>query len=162
MIRYADIVSSSVVDGLGIRAVAYLQGCSINCPGCHNPQLQKHDGGSEVTEEEFAALLLSKLTPIHKGITFSGGEPTEQAEALFKVISLLKAKQPNIDIWLFSGHTFEEIKHLPVLKLVDYLVDGPFLLQKRNLNLTFRGSENQRIIDVQKSLVQKEIVELKL
>ena len=160
MIRYANIIDQSVVDGPGVRVVAFLQGCTIGCPGCHNVDLQPLGGGINSTEGDFADLLLGKLTPIHQGITFSGGEPTLQADALQKVITIIREKMPRLDIWVFSGYPFEKIKDLPMFNLVDVLVDSPFVLEKRNLDLPFRGSENQRIIDVQRSLAERRILEL--
>jgi anaerobic ribonucleoside-triphosphate reductase activating protein len=162
MIRYRDIVSESVVDGFGIRLTAFLQGCPRHCEGCHNPKLLPMEGGTVVTEEEFADLLLSRISPIHRGITFSGGDPLAQPEALLKVITLLKQRNPKLDIWVYTGFIFEEVKSWPVLKMIDVLVDGPFILKEKNLSLPFRGSSNQRIIDVPKTLQQGKIMEIKL
>lgn len=162
MIRYHDIVNESVVDGTGIRLTAFLQGCPRHCEGCHNPELLPMEGGIVVTEKEFADLLLSKLSPLHRGITFSGGDPLAQPEALFKVITLLKKKKTSLDIWVYTGYIFEKVKDWPVLKVIDVLVDGPFLLKERNLGLPFRGSNNQRIIDVAKTLQTGKITEFKL
>lgn len=160
MVRYQDIVSESVVDGLGIRVTAFLQGCPRHCEGCHNPKLLPMEGGTELPEEEFAALLLEKVSPLHRGITFSGGDPLAQPEALYSVISLLKQKIPHLDIWVYTGYIFEEIKDWPVLKVIDILVDGPFILQEKSFSLPFRGSTNQRIIDVRKSFQTGGVVEL--
>lgn len=155
-----DIIDESIVDGTGIRVTAFLKGCPRHCDGCHNPQLLSSDGGIEKGEKEFAELLLSKITPLHKGITFSGGEPLMQAEALLKVIFLVRRRNPTIDIWVYTGFTFEEIKNLPVLSVIDVLVDGPFIKDKKDLTLPFRGSSNQRIIDVKRTLTTGRIIEL--
>lgn len=160
MISYQDIVSESVVDGLGIRVTAFLQGCPRHCEGCHNPKLLPMEGGTGLTEEEFAALLLEKISPLHHGITFSGGDPLAQPEALYKVITLLKQKEPRLNIWVYTGYVFEEIKDYPVLKAIDVLVDGPFILKEKSFSLPFRGSANQRIIDVPKSLQSGSVVEI--
>lgn len=162
MIRYRDIVDESVVDGKGIRVTAFLQGCPRHCKGCHNPELLPMDGGTALEEKAFAELLLSKITPLHRGITFSGGDPLVQAEALLKVIFLIRRKKPSLDIWVYTGFIFEEVQHLPVLSVIDYLVDGPFILAQRDLRLPFRGSANQRIINVSRSLTTGQIVELEL
>lgn len=162
MIRYADIVAESVVDGPGIRSVVFLQGCPRRCKGCHNPDLLPMDSGQEVTEEFLAELVLSKITPIHRGITFSGGDPLAQPQALFKVISLIRQINSCLDIWVYTGYLFSEIQHLPVLQLIDTLIDGPFILEQKDLTLRFRGSQNQKIIDVKNSLIHKKVVELKL
>lgn len=160
MIRYADIIRESVVDGPGIRVVAFLQGCPRHCYGCHNENLISLEGGEFVTEEEFANIILSQLSPIHRGITFSGGDPIIQSDQLEQVISIIKAKRPNIDIWVYTGYVYEEISRLSIMKQIDVLVDGPFEMDKRNVWLAFRGSQNQRIIDVQESRVLGKVVEV--
>ncbi|HHV76990.1 MAG TPA: anaerobic ribonucleoside-triphosphate reductase activating protein [Syntrophothermus lipocalidus] len=162
VIRYAAVVDNSVVDGTGIRITVFLQGCVRGCEGCHNPDLQPLEGGEVVSEEALAQLVLNKLSPLHRGVTFSGGEPLLQAQALEKVISILKREKPDIDVWMYTGFTFEEIQEIPVLRMIDVVVDGPFVLAQRDLSLAFRGSRNQRIIDVPASLAKSEVVELKL
>lgn len=160
MIRYADIVDESLVDGVGLRVAAFLQGCPRHCPGCHNQKLLLPDGGIQLGEKEFADLVLKKVTPLHKGVTFSGGDPLMQAEALLKVIYLLKRRNPRIDIWVYTGFEFEEVRHLPIMSFIDVLVDGPFILAKKDLSLPFRGSSNQRIINVPKSLATGLVIEV--
>ena len=162
MIRYADILGESVVDGLGIRVTAFLQGCPRRCEGCHNPALLPMNGGKEVTEEEFANLIGKNLSPLHRGVTFTGGDPLAQPEALLKVIQLLKRKSPRLNIWVYTGFTFEEVKNWPVTKLIDVLVDGPFMLEQKDLRLAFRGSKNQRIINVSRSLMEHRTLEISL
>lgn len=162
MIRYADIVASSVVDGLGIRVVAFLQGCPFRCEGCHNPQLQALSGGKEVQEAEFADRLLKLVTPLHRGVTFTGGDPLMQVDELNSVINIIKEKNPNLDVWVYTGFNFEEVKHLPIMKLIDVLVDGQFILGQKDLNLPFRGSANQRIIDVVHSLKKGVPIEIQI
>lgn len=160
MIRFSDVIGESMVDGKGIRVVAFFQGCPRACEGCHNPSLQPAEGGREMEEENFARILLNRVTPLHQGITFSGGEPFLQEKALFKVLKHLKKENPQLDIWVYTGFTYEEVKEMPSLKLIDVLVDGPFMIEKRDLNLAFRGSSNQRIIDVPVSLREGKAVEL--
>ncbi|OEH86899.1 anaerobic ribonucleoside-triphosphate reductase activating protein [Desulfuribacillus stibiiarsenatis] len=162
MIRYANFIKESIVDGKGIRLVAFLQGCLFGCEGCHNPKLQELSGGIEVTDEEFTQLILKQVNPLHRGITISGGEPTLQAEALEKVLRIVKAAKPQLDIWVFSGNTFENVKDLPMMQYVDVLVDGPFILEKKSLSLNFRGSTNQRVIDMRQSLTENRVIELLL
>ncbi|MDU2066513.1 MAG: anaerobic ribonucleoside-triphosphate reductase activating protein [Sporomusaceae bacterium] len=161
MIRFADIIGESVVDGLGIRVVAFLQGCPRHCFGCHNEALLSPEGGKNMTEEALAELILAKLSPIHRGITFSGGDPLWQADALEKVISLVKAKKPNIDIWLYTGYVYEEVAELPLMKQIDVLIDGPFEMAQKSLLLPFRGSANQRVIDMRQTRVHGSVVEFR-
>lgn len=158
----AGITKGSVVDGLGIRTVVYFQGCPRHCPGCHNPETIPTEGGRELTVEQLVQEIIATITPLTKGVTFSGGDPLLQAEALLAVIKLLKERQPQLDIWVYTGYQWEEVKHLPVLSLVDVLVDGPFIEEKRDISLAFRGSSNQRIIDVPKTLATGRTVLLKL
>lgn len=158
----AGITKGSVVDGLGIRTVVYFQGCPRHCPGCHNPETIPTEGGRELTVEQLVEEIIATITPLTKGVTFSGGDPLLQAEALLAVIKLLKERQPQLDIWVYTGYQWEEVKHLPVLSLVDVLVDGPFIEEKRDISLAFRGSSNQRIIDVPKTLATGRTVLLKL
>lgn len=160
MIRYAEIVHESVVDGPGIRMTVFLQGCPRHCEGCHNEELVPVEGGKQIAERDLAALILGRLSPLHRGITFSGGDPLMQAEALAKVAAIIKAKRPATDIWVYTGYLYEEIKNLRVMQFVDVLIDGPFITTQKNLNLAFRGSSNQRIIDVVQSRLTGKIAEL--
>ncbi|MTI81388.1 MAG: anaerobic ribonucleoside-triphosphate reductase activating protein [Firmicutes bacterium] len=161
-VRAAGITSGSVVDGLGVRTVAFFQGCPRHCDGCHNPETRPFDDGKEMNVSELVQEVLETITPLTKGITFSGGEPLAQMEALIEAIKMLKQKKPYLDIWVYTGYTWEEIKDKPVLEMIDVLVDGPFIQEQKDLTLAFRGSLNQRIIDVQETIKQGELVELKL
>lgn len=158
MIRYAGLEKQSVSDGPGIRLTVFLQGCLHHCPGCHNPQLQDIAGGTEMEEKELAEFLLSKLTILHSGITFSGGDPLMQAESLTKVLGYLKDARPKLNIWVYTGYLYEEVKDLALMELIDVLVDGPYLEAERDLSLAFRGSGNQRIIDIKQSRLRNEPV----
>ncbi|MCE5286906.1 MAG: anaerobic ribonucleoside-triphosphate reductase activating protein [Pelosinus sp.] len=148
MIRYGEVLAESIVDGVGLRVVVFLQGCPRHCSGCHNPSLLSADGGNAVTEEELAEIILSKVTPLHRGITFSGGDPLMQAESLYKVIKIIQHKNPKLNIWVYTGYIYEEVCHLPVLNRIDVLVDGPFIAAEKDLRLVWRGSANQRVINV--------------
>lgn len=158
MIRYAGLEEQSVSDGPGIRLTVFLQGCLHHCPGCHNPQLQAVAGGTEMEEKELAEFLLSKLTILHSGITFSGGDPLMQAESLTKVLGYLKDVRPKLNIWVYTGYLYEEVKDLALMELIDVLVDGLYLEAERDLSLAFRGSGNQRIIDIKQSRLRNEPV----
>jgi anaerobic ribonucleoside-triphosphate reductase activating protein len=163
MIKYAGMISDSVVDGTGIRLVTFLQGCPRHCPGCHNPELIPQNNGREIEAKDFARMILKRITPQHSGITFSGGDPLMQADALYDVLTRIRKKRPDLSIWVYTGYNFEEVKDLPVMNLIDVLVDGPFIEQQKDLGLAFRGSSNQRIIDVPKSLLKRgNVIELNL
>lgn len=162
MIRYADILTDSIVDGPGIRLVAFLQGCPRVCKGCHNPHLLQEDGGYQLPARDFAKKLLKMLKPSHGGITFSGGDPLLQHTELFNVLSFLKKRKPELNIWVYTGYLYEDVKDLPVLDLIDVLVDGPFIEEEKDIGLFFRGSKNQRIIDVPSSKECNRVINLNL
>ena len=153
--RVLGYLPNSIVDGVGIRQVFFLSGCPHHCKGCHNPQSWNSRNGEHYTVKEIVTKALS--SPYN--VTFSGGDPLYQLTELNAVASLIK---PNKSIWVYTGYTWEEIMGNDALKSVleniDVLVDGRFEEDKRNPELVFRGSENQRIIDVQKSLEANEIV----
>lgn len=158
----ADIQTDSIVDGPGLRAVIWTQGCHHNCKGCHNPTTHSFEGGALVPVE-LVCEELSKLE-YHTGVTFSGGDPMYQVEACNEIAKF--AKTLGLNIWVYTGFTYEEIlklsqknkAYMDFLHNIDVLVDGRFVLEKRNLNLLFRGSENQRLIDVKNTLEQKKII----
>ena len=155
MIRISGVVRESIVDGPGLRFVLFTQGCPHKCPGCHTPSTHDFSGGYEI-EWERVFEEFSK-NPLLKGITLSGGEPFVQSAAL---IPLAKAvKDAGKDIVIYSGYTYEQLLTMAeentdikkLMSLCDILIDGPFILEKRDLTLLFRGSSNQRIIDLKKS-----------
>lgn len=149
MLRVADILAESIVDGPGIRSVVFFQGCSHDCKGCHNPSTHEFAGGRLYTPEELASQVLATLTPLHRGVTLSGGDPLQQdRQELADFAALLKKARPELSIWIYTGYTYEEVQEQAVLKLAQVLVDGPFVLNQRNLELPFRGSGNQRLIDL--------------
>lgn len=156
MLRLAGIEPESIVDGPGIRLTVFVQGCPHHCVGCHNPETHDFEGGTLVSISE----ILEQIdeNPLLSGVTFSGGEPFEQAKAL---LSLAKeVKKRSLHLTIFTGYLFERLLEkgkqdnaiLELLSLADLLVDGPFILAKKSLELQFRGSSNQRLIDVQKTL----------
>ena len=100
------------------------------------------------------------MTPIHRGITFSGGDPLAQADGLLDLVYLLRKAKPDLNIWLYTGYLFEEVKDLPVVKAVNVMVDGPFILEQRDISLPFKGSGNQRVIDIPATMQKNKVVEL--
>ena len=151
-IRLYGTVSESIVDGPGIRFVIFVQGCPHHCPGCHNPQSHDPDGG---TLTDTAALWETVLAhPDIDGITFSGGEPFTHAAALAEIGRA--ARDKGLNVMTYSGYTWERLLELAktdpgihdLLAVTDYLVDGPFVLAQRDLTLKYRGSSNQRILDI--------------
>ena len=158
----APLQYDSVVDGEGIRIVIWTQGCSHNCKGCHNPETHDFNSGVLVDVNDIKKEI-SEIT-FQDGITLSGGDPFMQPEACLEIASF--AKKLGLNVWAYSGFTFEQLKLLsktkPVilelLKNIDVLIDGKFILEEKSYDVPYRGSKNQRIVDVVKSLEQNEIV----
>lgn len=157
-LKIASVVDDSIVDGPGIRYTIFTQGCTHKCPGCHNPQTHNFNAGSYVSIDDILADI--KRFKHLKNITFSGGDPLEQPVALRVFVDHLKAE--GYHILVYSGYTFEQILEDPIklaaISNVDLLIDGRFELSRRTLNLNFRGSDNQRIIDVPSSLASNLVV----
>ncbi len=155
-IRIAGIVPESFVDGEGVRFAIFMQGCLRNCPGCHNPATHDLNGGKIFDTEEIISAM--KKNPLVSGITLSGGEPFLQIPP---AVELAKAaKNFGLDVWCYTGFKFEEIpsEGEELLKNTDVLVDGEYIEDLRDLDLNFRGSKNQRVIDVKKTLSNKKII----
>ena len=144
-LHVAGIEPESVVDGEGIRMTIFFQGCSHHCKGCQNPGTWNPDKTvREMTAEEIIEEY--KKNPLLSGITLSGGEPFEQDfEALHYLCFWFHEFFPDDDIWCYTGYTLKELEGNNLLGEIDYLVDGPFILEERDLSLTFRGSRNQKI-----------------
>lgn len=154
------ITGDSIVDGTGLRLTIFTQGCPHHCKGCHNPQTHDPDGGAWADTEDI--LFAAAENPLLDGITLSGGEPFEQPLPCFALAE--GAHRLGLNVWAYTGYTWEALlaendaDRMALLKEIDILVDGPFLLEERSLELRFRGSRNQRIIDVKKSLKTNGIV----
>lgn len=157
-VRISGAVPESIVDGPGIRYVIFTQGCPFHCRGCHNVQSQSLSGGMDVTLRVLYDEIVEN--PLTTGVTFSGGEPFIQPTPLSIMAKILRAKGYNI--WAYSGFVFDKLANDPqrrrLLELCDVVVDGPFVLAKKSLELDFRGSSNQRIINVQESLKQNKVI----
>lgn len=159
-LRIAGTVNDSIVDGEGYRYAIFTQGCPHACPGCHNPQTHNFRGGRLVKLEELLQEAL--LNPLLSGVTFSGGEPFCQAAVLAELGREFHRHQ--LDIWCYTGYTYEQLRDNPdpgiqeLLQLVDVLVDGPFVEEQRDLTLSFRGSSNQRLIDMPQTRARGRVV----
>lgn len=157
-----EIQKDSIVDGEGIRSVIWTQGCKHHCPGCHNPITHSFEDGFLVDVEDIKKEI--KKLEAQDGITFSGGDPMEQPEACAEIAKY--CHKLNLNVWCYTGYTYEELEEkiktnpsiLEFLKNIDVLVDGRFILKEKSYDVIFRGSKNQRLIDVPKSLKQKKIV----
>ena len=152
--KIANTIQDSIVDGPGLRFTVFTQGCPHHCPGCHNPETHDPDGGSEVSVSELAQRMTSN--PSTRGLTLSGGDPFLQARECAELARL--AHESGRDVWAYTGWTYEFLlqeadpDRLALLEQVDVLVDGPFVESQKSIELRFRGSANQRVLDVPASL----------
>ena len=159
-LRIAGTVNDSIVDGDGLRFTIFVQGCPRKCLGCHNPETQCFTGGKMTTTEALLAEI--RKNPLLTGVTFSGGEPFCQPEPLLAIAKYCHAH--GLDVWSYSGYTLEELKakYDPVvdelLREIDVLVDGDYRESLRDLTLMFRGSSNQRVIDMNATRKQHRLV----
>lgn len=161
-IRIAGIINESIVDGPGIRMVIFAQGCKHKCKGCHNPHTHSFEGGELVDIDKIIGDL--KKNPLLDGVTLSGGDPFEQAEDFAVLAS--KVKNLGMNVITYTGYTYEQLikyssekkGYKELLENTDMLVDGPFILEEKNLLLKFRGSRNQRIIDVPGSIKNHKVL----
>lgn len=162
-LRYSGIEFDDVSNGDGLGAVFFTQYCPHHCKQCHNPQTWSKYGGKEFNIDVFNNLMrYYESVPFANRLTISGGDPLASLEVTNFIASEFKRRYPNKQLWIYTGYLFEDLikdsKYLPILELTDVIIDGKFDINKRDVTLKFRGSANQRIIDVSKSLKQGEIV----
>lgn len=154
----SPLQQDSIVDGPGVRMVLWTQGCMHKCKGCHNPQTHDLKAGELVESEKIVVQM--KEAQLQSGLTLSGGEPFLQSEELLPIVQA--AKEMHLNIWAYSGFTFEQLINKEacrnLLNYLDVLVDGKFIEEEKDYRLKFKGSKNQRIIDVQESLKQNKVI----
>ena len=152
-IKVSSVINDSIVDGPGIRLAVFTQGCIHNCPSCHNPQTHDINGGKETTTERIIEVMAEN--PLLDGVTLTGGDPFVQAKECSEIAK--GAHNLGLNVWTYTGYTYEQILNsgnkdfLSLLGNTDVLIDGPFILSERSLNLKFKGSKNQRVIDMKKT-----------
>lgn len=158
----SDLMYDSIVDGLGLRIVVWTQGCSHNCFKCHNPQTHDFNKGKYYDIDELVEKIVKY--PLKSGVTLSGGDPFFQKEEMLYFVK--KLKENKINIWAYTGFVYEDLIKdsiwLETLQNIDVLVDGPFVFEQHDPLLKFKGSKNQRIIDVVQSLKNNQIIEVQL
>lgn len=154
--RYASIRDMDISNGNGIGVALFTQGCHFHCKNCFNKSTWDFDGGKEFTKETCDKFMKLVNRPFIKRVSILGGEPLakENVDDVCNVLKQIKDKQ----IWVYTGYTFETVKNYDIMKYIDYLVDGQYVDELRDLKLKFRGSSNQRIVDVQKSLKESKVV----
>ena len=160
--NYTKIKFFDVANGVGVRTSLFVSGCSQHCPGCFNQETWDYDNGNEFTEETMSYILDSMAPYYIDGLSVLGGEPLdpENVDTVFKIIKKCREVYPKKTIWLWTGLVFEDVyaKYRDILDYIDVVVDGPFMLEDRNIALRFRGSPNQRIIDIPKTLESGKVV----
>lgn len=158
MLQILDIVEDTMVDGTGFRTSIYCAGCRHACAGCHNPQSWDFAGGHAMTTDDIMRII--EADP-YANVTFTGGDPMYQPEGFAELARAIKERTSK-DIWCYTGFLFEHLinnpRHRALLELIDVLVDGPFVRALRSEDLLFRGSRNQRIIDVPRSLREGKVL----
>ena len=159
--NYAQIRKYDVANGVGIRVTLFVSGCHFNCPGCFNKEYQDFSYGKEFTDQEMQKFIELGKNPSISGFSFLGGEPLDQLndDTLLRTVKAIK-EQTDKTIWLWTGHIFENLneKQMEIVKYIDVLVDGPFIEAEKDMRLLFRGSANQRIIDIPKTLTENKVV----
>ena len=148
--NFHKIESTNLSNGLGWRVVLWVSGCSHHCEGCHNPETWDANSGRPFTEIEMNKIIWLVEKPYIKGLTLTGGDPLFEGNrsAVEQILKNVKLFCPTKDIWLYTGYEYKEIKNLELLNYVDVLVDGKFIQEKRDITLPFRGSTNQKIINL--------------
>lgn len=154
--RYHNITKDDMLNGDGLRVVLWVSGCSHCCKGCQNPITWDVNGGVLFDDAAKQEIFDQLDKPYISGITFSGGDPLHSANRMDvrALMAEIREKYPDKTIWLYTGDVWENVMHYPMMRYVDVLVDGEFMLEKRDVKLMWKGSSNQRVIDVQKSLRQ--------
>lgn len=159
--RIIKLEEQNLVNGPGLRTVIWVAGCSNFCLSCHNPETWSYDIGDELTEEIINKIIKITDDEYISGITFTGGDPfsVRNRNETIELAKRLRSVFPDKSFWMWTGHTFEDFCMIPGIECFDVIVDGKFEIDKKDLSLAWRGSSNQRIIDVKKSLEKGEVVE---
>ena len=160
--NFIKIEPCNSANGPGVRTILWCAGCSHHCKECHNMHTWDPNSGTVFSEKEIDILLEDLSKPYIRGLTFSGGDPMYPAnrETVFRIAKICKEKFPEKDIWCWTGYNFEDISMFPDIKYIDVIVDGKFEIDKKDLTLVWRGSSNQRVIDVKKSLELNKIIKI--
>lgn len=157
--NYSAIKPVDIANGIGVRVSLFVSGCPHHCKGCFNAETWDYDHGEPFTDNTISEIIALMRPSWIRGLSLLGGEPLapHNIADVQKLVSAVKAVYPDKDIWCYTGYTWEAIKDLSIMPLIDILVDGPFIEAEKDITLRFRGSRNQRIIDVPKSQHSKSI-----
>ena len=158
--RYHNITKDDMLNGDGLRVVLWVAGCNHCCRECQNPVTWDPNGGLPFTEKEENEIFTELEKDYISGITFSGGDPLHPSNisAVTRLAKKIREKYPDKTIWLYTGSVWEEISHEEIIRYLDVCVDGEFVVEQKDISLKWKGSSNQRVIDVQKSLKENKII----
>ena len=158
--KYLSILDCDIANGNGLRVTLFVSGCSHKCVGCQNPESWDSNVGKEFTNDTLDKLVKLLDRPYIDGLTLSGGDPLfpKNRECILKICKTIKTLLPKKDIWLYTGYKFEDIQDIEIVDYVDYIVDDRFDINLRDITLAFKGSSNQRIIDIKQTKSQHQIV----
>ena len=158
--KYAQIRSMDISDGPGIRVALYTQGCPIHCKGCHNQSTWDFNGGKEFNRGHIKLILDLCDKDYIAGLSILGGEPlvSSNFQDIASLVQQFKIRYPNKTIWLWTGFLFDNVKNLEIMNYLDTLIDGQYIDELHDFTLKYRGSSNQRVIDVQKSIKENKII----
>jgi len=166
IMRYLSLTGPDIENGLGCRITLWVPGCAHKCPGCHNPETWNWNQGKSI---DYQTIINELNKPYIQGLTISGGDPFfyTNLDDVYQLCRYIKQVLPEKDIWIYTGDTYEDIiknknMRFEILKYIDVLVEGPFILEKRDITLPYTGSSNQRIIDIKQSLQNNNITLLDL
>lgn len=159
--KYAKINEYDIANGVGVRVSLFVSGCRHMCKNCFNKEIWGFDKGAPYTPETQSQILSALNKPYIHGLSLLGGDPfePENLPTVTELARIVKQTYPEKDIWCYTGCLYEQIKESEILEYIDVLVDGEYIDEKRNISLQFRGSDNQRIIDIKKTKQYKEIIE---
>lgn len=158
--NYQNITKQDMLNGDGLRVVLWVSGCSHKCKDCHNPETWDECAGTPFDDYAKQELFDELEKDFISGITFSGGDPLypQNREEVGNLMQEIHKLYPNKTIWLYTGYTYEQVKNLPYIKYIDVMVDGPYVSSMKDLNLKWKGSSNQRVIDIKNTIKTGEIV----
>ena len=158
--NYHNIVHNDMLNGDGMRVTLFVSGCTVCCPHCQNPQTWNKDGGILFDEDAKKVIFCQLEKDYISGITLTGGHPLEtfNLDECTKLCKEIKEKFPDKTIWLYTGYEYENVKDLEIMDYVDVLIDGPFIQDLKDVGLKWRGSSNQRVIDMKESKKKNKVV----
>ena len=158
--NYISMTKAEIANGRGVRVALWVSGCDHHCENCQNPETWDCKAGRDFTGNDLNRLIKELSLPYYDGLTLTGGDPLhpQNIKTIEYIASSVKTLLPNKTIWCYTGYSFEDVKNLNVMKHIDILIDGLFVQELRDITLRFKGSSNQRVIDVQKSLSSNEVV----